>query len=59
MAPVTATGVPKPAAPSKKATEAEGDQQKLQPAVARDRRDAVLKDRELATFSLVELIEER
>ena len=33
IAPVTATGVPKPPAPSKKAPKAEGDQQQLQPPV--------------------------
>ena len=35
IAPVTATGVPKPDAPSKNAPNAEGDQQQLQPAVRR------------------------
>ena len=38
IAPVTATGVPKPAAPSKNAPKAERDQEQLQPAVGRCRR---------------------
>ena len=43
MAAVTATGVPKPAAPSKKRAEAEGDEEELQAAVAGDAGQAVLQ----------------
>ena len=50
IAAVTATGVPKPAAPSKKAPKAEGDQQQLQAPVRGDVRDAVLQHLERAVL---------
>ncbi len=43
-----ATGVPNPAAPSKKRAEAEGNQQRLHPLVGRDGRHRSLDDLELA-----------
>jgi hypothetical protein len=43
IAAVTATGVPKPAAPSKNAPKAKGHQQELQAAVGRDAGDALLQ----------------
>ena len=57
IAAVTATGVPKPAAPSKKAPYGERDQQQLQPPVLRDVGDRVFLD--LARAALVgELVQE-
>ena len=50
IAPVTATGVPKPAAPSKNAPKAECDEQQLQPLIARDGGDAAAQNREQAAL---------
>ncbi len=46
--PQTATGVPKPAAPSKNAPKAEGDEEQLEAAVACDSDEALLQQREPA-----------
>ncbi len=56
MAAVTATGVPKPAAPSKNAPREEGDEKELQAAVVADGSDRPLQDGELALFAR-ELVE--
>ena len=48
---VTATGVPKPQAPSKNAPKAKGDQDELEAAVLGDAHEALLEDFEVAGFA--------